>query len=131
LKKPWILTVELEMTSGIMVALEHNICSKLYQQQRFVSTTTTVPDGATRKRDVLDVLAALNGPSNILNCVDFKLPMDGDVTMTDDGTIKGALSTIRAVLQAVHMPILCSHMGRPELVQKGPVDDAAVIPSSL
>jgi 3-phosphoglycerate kinase len=93
-----------------------------------VRTTTTVPGAVTRKRNVL---TALNGPSKILIRVDFNVPMDGDVTMTDDGTIKGEMPTIRAVLQAGHMPILCSHMGRPELVQKGPVDDTAVIPSSL
>jgi phosphoglycerate kinase len=86
-----------------------------------------VPDGAVRKRNVLDVLAALPGPSKILIRVDFNVPMDSNGTITDDSRIKGALPTIRAVLQAGHIPILCSHMGRPELVQKGSPEDPAVL----
>jgi phosphoglycerate kinase len=84
-----------------------------------------VPEGATRKRNVLDVLEALSGPSKILIRVDFNVPMDAAGTITDDSRIRGALPTIQAVLKAGHMPILCSHMGRPELVQKGAKDDAA------
>jgi phosphoglycerate kinase len=84
-----------------------------------------VPEGATRKRNVLDVLEALSGPSKILIRVDFNVPMDAATGMiTDDSRIRGALPTIQAVLKAGHMPILCSHMGRPELVQKGAKDEA-------
>ena len=79
----------------------------------------------TRKRNVFDVLGALNetlGPKRVLVRVDFNVPMDGEGTITDDSRIRGALPTIRAILDANHNVILVSHMGRPKLVQKG-LDD--------
>lgn len=87
-----------------------------------------VPEGATRKRNVLDVLETLSTTphSKILVRVDFNVPMQ-DGVITDDSRIRGALPTIQAILDANHMPILCSHMGRPKLVQAGDFSDEATL----
>jgi Phosphoglycerate kinase len=104
------------------------------------STIPKLPPGATRKRNVFDVLDELNKarPSSssnetdadaaaasapaaktILVRVDFNVPMDSSTgRITDDSRIRGALPTIQAVLRAKHNAVLVSHMGRPKLVQK-------------
>lgn len=76
-----------------------------------------------RKRNVFDVLETLgtgtDGAKNILVRVDFNVPMNENLEITDDSRIRGALPTIRAILEQSHNAILMSHMGRPKLVQKG------------
>lgn len=86
----------------------------------------SLPPGAIRKRNVLDVLDALSAKKGedgavapkVLVRVDFNVPMDSAGTITDDSRIRGALPTIRAILAAHGNAILVSHMGRPKLVQK-------------
>jgi phosphoglycerate kinase len=81
--------------------------------------------GQARKRNVFDILETFGGTNtsndakNILIRVDFNVPMNSNMVITDDSRIKGALPTILAVLQAKHNCILMSHMGRPKAVQKG------------
>lgn len=88
-----------------------------------------MPAGALRKRNVLDVLNQINsgdgtGGKNILVRVDFNVPMDSSSgVITDDSRIRGAIPTIQAILDAGCNAILCSHMGRPKLVQKGEDDE--------
>ena len=77
--------------------------------------------GAIRKRNVFDVIEALKAADkkNVLIRVDFNVPMNSKGEITDDSRIRGALPTIEAVTKAGLNAILCSHMGRPKLVQKG------------
>lgn len=84
-----------------------------------------LPPGATRKRNVFDVLEQLkkdtpaDAPAKkVLIRVDFNVPMNSEGKITDDSRIRGALPTIRAVLKAKCNAVLVSHMGRPKLVQK-------------
>jgi phosphoglycerate kinase len=77
----------------------------------------------TRKRNVHDVLEVLkskgDGAKTVLIRVDFNVPMDANGTITDDSRIRGALATIKVVLDSHNNALLVSHMGRPKLVQKG------------
>ncbi len=50
----------------------------------------------------------------ILARVDFNVPMDEDLNITDDIRIRTALPTIRYVLERAGKLILCSHLGRPK-----------------
>jgi|UniRef100_A0A8J9S5R0 phosphoglycerate kinase len=81
--------------------------------------------GATRKRNVFDVIEALQKQSakTILVRVDFNVPMNSDGKITDDSRIRGALPTIKAVVNAKCNAVLVSHMGRPKLVQKAADDE--------
>ncbi|GAX29015.1 hypothetical protein FisN_7Hh394 [Fistulifera solaris] len=84
-----------------------------------------MPVGATRKRNVYDVLETLGEPNKtLLIRVDFNVPMDSNGNITDDSRIRGALPTIQCVIDAGCNAVLCSHMGRPKLVQAGADDDA-------
>lgn len=86
-----------------------------------------VPEGASRKRNVLDILESLKSGDKgkvILVRVDFNVPMNAEGVITDDSRVKGALPTIRAITEAGHNALLVSHMGRPDLVQKGADDEA-------
>ena len=87
----------------------------------------TTPTGATRKRNVLDVLESFNGATKtVLIRVDFNVPMDAQGNITDDSRIQGALPTIKVVLDRGCNAVLCSHMGRPKLVQKGGTDEETI-----
>ena len=83
--------------------------------------------GQTRKRNVNDVLEILDkdGAKNILVRVDFNVPMDADLNITDDSRIRGAIPTIEIILKSGNNAILMSHMGRPKKVQKGEDDDGS------
>ncbi len=85
----------------------------------------TIPQpapGHARKRNIFDILESLpsdGGAKNILVRVDFNVPMNSELVITDDSRIRGALPSIKAILNAKHNAILMSHMGRPKKVQKG------------
>ncbi len=54
----------------------------------------------------------------VLIRVDFNVPLDENINITDDARIKGALSTIQHAINQGAKVILMSHLGRP----KGKVD---------
>ena len=88
------------------------------------TTMPTYAPGQSRKRNVNDVLETLGkdgDAKNILVRVDFNVPMEGD-KITDDSRIRGAIPTIKIILNSGNNAILMSHMGRPKLVQKGEDD---------
>jgi phosphoglycerate kinase len=46
--------------------------------------------------------------------VDFNVPLDKNMNITDDNRIRGVLPTINYALEKNAMVILCSHLGRPK-----------------
>ncbi|WP_110589226.1 phosphoglycerate kinase [Microbacterium suaedae] len=60
----------------------------------------------------LDSLGDLAGTRVFVRC-DFNVPLDGD-TITDDGRIRAALPTLRALLDAGAKVVASSHLGRPK-----------------
>jgi len=76
------------------------------------------------KKTVKDV--SWRGKRALVRC-DFNVPLDGDLQITDDSRIRGALPTIKYLLEQGAALVLCSHMGRPkgEVVEKLRLDPVA------
>ena len=55
---------------------------------------------------------------NVLMRVDFNVPLDDDLNITDDRRIEMAVPTIKSVLDRGGRAILMSHLGRPKGVPK-------------
>lgn len=54
--------------------------------------------------------------------VDFNVPLDSNFHITDDTRIRGALPTIRHILNQGGSAILMSHLGRPKVQPDGSID---------
>ncbi|NLE69681.1 MAG: phosphoglycerate kinase, partial [Clostridiales bacterium] len=63
------------------------------------------------KKTVRDV--DLKG-KKVLVRVDFNVPMDDNRQITDENRIKGAMPTIKYLMEHGAKTILCSHLGRPK-----------------
>ena len=61
---------------------------------------------------------------NVLVRVDFNVPLDKEFNITDDTRIRGALPTIKHIIDAGGKAILMSHLGRPlkKLKEDGSID---------
>lgn len=56
---------------------------------------------------------SINGKKVFIR-VDFNVPLDEDLTITDDTRIRSSLPTIKYVLDKGGIPVIASHLGRPE-----------------
>lgn len=54
------------------------------------------------------------GGRKVLMRVDFNVPLDSDCAITDDRRIRGAIPSIRSVIDRGGQLILCSHLGQPK-----------------
>ena len=61
----------------------------------------------------LDSLGDLAGRRVFVRC-DFNVPLDGDGRITDDGRVRAALPTLKALVAAGAQVIAASHLGRPK-----------------
>lgn len=64
---------------------------------------------AKRAIDAVDVAG-----QTVLMRVDFNVPLDDDLNITDDGRIQGALPSIQSVLSRGGKLVLMSHLGQPK-----------------
>jgi phosphoglycerate kinase len=64
------------------------------------------------KKTLLD-LPDLHG-KRVLVRVDFNVPLDAEGQITNDRRIRGAVSTIKTILDAGASAIVMSHLGRPK-----------------
>lgn len=46
--------------------------------------------------------------------VDFNVPLDEDMNITDDTRVRASLPTIKYILEQGGIPVIASHLGRPE-----------------
>ncbi len=56
---------------------------------------------------------AINGKKVFVR-VDFNVPLDEDMNITDDTRIRASLPTIKYILEQGGIPVIASHLGRPE-----------------
>lgn len=61
----------------------------------------------------LDSLGDLAGRRVFVRC-DFNVPLDGDGRITDDGRVRAALPTLKALVAAGAQVVAASHLGRPK-----------------
>lgn len=58
-------------------------------------------------------LGDLSGKRVLIRC-DFNVPLDADRNITDDGRIKAALPTLKALREAGARTVIMAHLGRPK-----------------
>ena len=63
------------------------------------------------KKTIEDI--QVNGKKVLVRC-DFNVPLDENNNITDENRIKGAMPTIRYLVENGAKVILCSHLGRPK-----------------
>jgi len=61
----------------------------------------------------LDSLGDLAGKRVFVRC-DFNVPLDGDGSITDDGRVRAAIPTLKALVAAGAQVVASSHLGRPK-----------------
>ena len=66
---------------------------------------------AMAKKSISDIEVA---GQKVLMRVDFNVPLDGSGAITDDRRIRGAVPSIRSVIDRGGQLILCSHLGNPK-----------------
>ena len=63
------------------------------------------------KKTIEDI--QVNGKKELVRC-DFNVPMDENKVITDENRLRGALPTIKYLMEHGAKVILCSHLGRPK-----------------